>query len=215
MNVKSRTILLITFILIIFSISILAVIKTQQDQEVKIETDKYFKNVKVSYENIYSKYKNYYSDIILNVFNNQGLKSALKNKDKRQVYKLFSNKYIILKKQNPNLVDINFYSSDNNFLLSMSQNSTITKGDSLIKELHKTKKSLFTVSSDERDVVFKSIHPIFYGGEYIACVELSISAKYILDDMKKYVNLDGFMFSSKSEGLSYNTMKDIDRKSVV
>jgi len=209
MNAKSRTILLITSILIIFSISILAVVKIQQDQEIKFELDKYFKNLKISYKHIYSKYEDYYSDIVLNLFNAKGLKNALKDKDKTQVYKLFLNQYIILKKQNRNLLNLNFYTPDNDLLLSMNQNSKINKGDSLIKELHKTKQSLFSVSTDSNNVIFKSIHPIFYGGEYIACVELSISAKYLLDDMKKYLNLNGFMFSSESESLYYNTMKDM------
>ena len=210
MNAKSRTILLITLILVIFSVTILIVMKMQHEQEMKMSTDKYFKNLQVSYNNIRNKYNNYYDDVIVSVFSQKDLKKALKDKDKTLTYQLSINKYIALKKQNKNLLNMKFYTPDNKLLLNMNTKSNIiSKGGVFVQDVHRTKKALFSAYVDGDDVVFKSIHPIFYADEYIACVELDISAKYILDDMKKYINIDGFMFSVKSEALYYNTMQNM------
>ncbi len=209
MNAKSRTILLITFLLTLFSLAILAVMNMQQEQEAKISKDKYFENVKNSYENISKKYETYYEEVTLTIFNDKGFKQAFKNKDKAKVYELFLNKYINLKKQNTDLLGVSFYTPNNKLFLDMNKLSKAKLNISDIKTVNKTKKSLFNVFSDDKSIVFKSIHPIFYSQEYLGCIELEISSKYILDDLKKYLNVDGFMFVSEPSALVYNTMKNM------
>jgi len=208
MNARSRTILLITFILTIFSVSILAVMQIQQEKEVKILKDKYFQNAKSSYSKISTKYETYYDEIILNIFNN-GFKQSFKDKNKEQSYKYFLDNYTNLRKQNTNLLGVSFYTPDNKLFLDMNNLSKSVKNSLYVKLVNKTQKNVFSAFSDGKSVVFKSIHPIFYSNEYLGCIELEISSKYILDDMKKYTGVDGFIFSSSSSALVYNTTKNM------
>ena len=216
MSIKNKILIFITFILILFSVSILAVIKMQQDEEMRIFQNKYFENIKISYENINKKYENYYADIVKFDFSEFDLKEALKNKNKELLYKLSIIKYTILQKQNSDLVIMNFYLPDNTLLLDMNNPKAVYKESSgvLIQKVHKNKKTVSGYEQAENSILYKSIHPIFYGQEYMGAIELGININYILKDMQKYVNIDGAIFVMYGNDtlfkLGYKTIKDME-----
>ena len=216
MSIKNKILIFITFILVLFSVAILAVIKMQQDEEMKIFQNKHFENTKILYENINKKYESYYTDIIPHNFSDFDLKEAIKNGDKELLYKLSANKYRILQKQNSDLVMMNFYLPDNTLLLNMNKpKDTYKQKDGvLVQKVHKNKKTLFGYEQSKDYILYKNIHPIFYGKEYIGALELGINIEYILKDMKRDANIDGAMFvmyyNNSSFKLSYKTIKDME-----
>ncbi|MCW8953926.1 MAG: diguanylate cyclase [Sulfurimonas sp.] len=182
----------------------------------KVFQENYFQSLNISYENINKKYENYYTETVQYSFSDFELKEAVRNKDRDLLYKLTENKYKILKKQNINLVSMKFYLPDNTTLLNMNnpRDTSIKKNDVLIQKVNKNQKVAFGAEQGDEHIIYKSIHPMYYGNEYLGAVEFGINIDYILDDMKKYANIDGALSvlysDSSSFKISHKTIDNIN-----
>jgi len=218
MSGKTKTLIFVISVLILFSVAILAVLKIQQDKEMNIFKEKSFKNIEASYENITKKYESYYINIVDNYFSNSTVKEIIRSKSKDELYMYTIKKYIILQKQNNNLVTMKFYSPDNKLLLDMDNKylPNTQNGGLLVQKVHKLKKQTFGAEQVKDRVLYKSIQPIFYGQEYLGAIELGIDIEYILKDMKLYSNTDGAIFIMKKDTTSFElTYKNINNMAIV
>ncbi|QOY55033.1 diguanylate cyclase [Candidatus Sulfurimonas marisnigri] len=210
MSIKNKILLFITFILSIFSFALLTIIEVQQEEDMKILQTEYLKNTKNLYEKINKKYENFYSDKILFNSNFFYVKEAIKSRDKQLLYKLSSDTFIRLQKENPNLVIMNFHLPDNTLLLKMNQphETYMYKNRSLLEKVHKSKEAAAGFYKDEDYLAYRIMQPIFYSEEYIGVLELGINIDYVLKDMKHYSNIEGVMFIENK--LTYKTIENIE-----
>ena len=218
MSGKNKTLIFVISILVLFSVAILAVLNIQQEEEIAIFEEKNYENIKTSYANIAKKYESYYTDIIDNYFFSSSTKEIIRNKDKDALYKYAIKQYLILKKENTNLVSMKFYSPDNTLLLDMDNinNSSTLEGGLLVQKVHKLKKETFGAEQEEDLIVYKSVHPIFYAQEYLGAIEFAINIDYILNDMKSYSNISGAMFIMKKDSTSFELVsKTIQNMSII
>lgn len=213
MSVKNKTLLLIIFTLTAFSVSLFYVVQIQQEKKINIIKNLEFENIKKSYESISKKYKNYYTDIIIHDLNEVKVKDAIRDENREVLYKLVKNKYKVLKDHNRDLTLMNFYLPDGTFFLDMNNPNSLYKNMSslLVMKAQKNKKKTFGYEQYDNSLLYKSIHPIFYGKEYIGSLELGINSEYVLKDMKKYVNVEGIMINK----VDFSLYKTTDNMEVV
>ena len=212
MSAKNKTLIFISFILVFFSIAVLAVVKMQQEQEMSAFQNNHFNDIKTSYENIDKKYDTYYEDIVAHYFNDVEIKQAIRNKDKELLYKLVLNKYTMLEKYNNDLIIMKFHLPDSTLFLDMNHpnNNKKEKSGILVQKLYKNKKISSNLESEKEHLVYKSVYPIVYSGEYIGAIEFGVNIEYILKDMKQYSNIAGVMFILPKNKISYKTINDME-----
>jgi len=218
MSGKNKTLIFVISILILFSVSILAVLKMQQEKEIAIFEEKNFQNIQESYKNISKKYESYYVDIVDNYFLSLTIKEIIRDKDKNALYDYTIKKYAILGKENTNLVSMKFYTPENNLLLDMDNKNAPSskKGDFLVQKVHKLQKQTFGAEQASDGIVFKSVQPIFYGQEYLGAIEFGINVDYILKDIKSFANMSGALFVLKKDATSFElNSKNIKNMAII
>ena len=210
MSGKNKTLLFVVLVLILFSTSILVILKTQQETELKNFKEKSFQNIKTSYENISKRYKVYYLNILDEYFYDLKIKELLQNKDKQTLYDVSIKKYKILQKENTDLISMKFYTPDNKLFLSMNDYKldSTQEGGFSIKKAHELKKQISTIEQINNYVISKNIYPIFYAQEYIGAIEININLKYILTDMQKFANISGALFVLKKGTKSFELLSE-------
>jgi diguanylate cyclase (GGDEF)-like protein/PAS domain S-box-containing protein len=215
MSGKNKTLLFVISTLILFSIAILSVIKMQQNKEIKQFEQKNFLHVQKSFQNISEKYKKYYDGVVKIIFSDTNLKESIRNQNKDQFFNMLAEQYLLFQKENPNMTNMKFYLADNTLFVDMNKAKSANpeKGGVLIQKVHKFHKPVFGAEQTNNNISYKSIHPIFYGEEYLGALEIGINSAYILHDMKNYADVDGAMYvvykNKTSFELFSNTLKNM------
>jgi len=204
MSVKNKTLIFISFVLILFSVATLTIISFEQKKEMKLVQQECFSEIQNLYNKINNKYENFYRNKTLVNSVSFDIHEAIIKKDKESLYKLFEKKYKTLKKENADLIMMNFHLLDNSTLLKMSapKESYEKNIRSVVKKVYKKNKDFISFSKYENKVIYSVIYPIFYNEQYIGAMELGIDINYILAEMKYYLDIKSVLTMGDDNNLN-------------
>ncbi|WP_373070702.1 EAL domain-containing protein [Sulfurimonas sp.] len=171
-------------------------------REEKIYREKTITAYKNTIENIEILYKSRLEGIV----NSPHILEAVKNKDRKKLYKLVKERWDLLKKENESVAIMHFHKPDGYTLLRMHNPSlyddNIAAKREMCRYMHENKKPISAYEAGIHLLGHRIMIPIFYSSEYIGAVEIGIKPNYILNKMKKNYNVSGIIFAKEEEILN-------------
>lgn len=141
----------------------------------------------------------------LEVFIDDDVKNALKNKQRDTLYALTHKLFEKAKQKDPYLKVLHFHLRDGSSFLRVHNPDSF--GDKIAQErayiawVHKTQKRVYGFEKGRIDTPFyRVIEPLFVDGEYIGAVEIGASPQKVLDLVSEYNAIEGaliFFYTEK------------------
>jgi signal transduction histidine kinase len=167
------------------------------------------KQLSMIYTNSIESLEKSYSYRLKGILSDTELVEAFYNKDRKKLYKISSQKYRLLKKENIYLSVMHFHTVDNKSFLRLHRKhkygDDLSKIRDIVVATNRYKKSFSGFEVGKYGLFFRVTTPVFYQGKHIGSIELGIKAKKIMSNIHKYMpNYDSVLVLKNSEltGLS-------------
>lgn len=208
LTVKNQTLLFISSLFILFSAIFLVIVYIQNENRLNQLEQKNFENIKFMHNKLTTKEIEFYTNRIIANINSSGIKEALFDENREELYKLSLGRYKTLKNENLNFISMNFYTKEGDLLLQMNDKSIFRPNAvstfRMLQELQNTKQAINGFEFFDENLAFRILQPIFYHEQYIGALEFTVEPQYILNEMDSFYNIEGVLFVKKVSGLMEN-----------
>lgn len=148
----------------------------------------------------------YRSRLVKNI-KTPGVIEAFKNKDREKLYELINPRYLELKKENKNFVNMHFHNKDNTSFLRMHQKEKY--GDDLssfrkiVVDTNAQKKVFFGFEDGKYGYFYRIIIPVFDKETHLGSVEFGLTLNYFIENLRRLIDNTkfGLVFKEKNERL--------------
>ena len=129
--------------------------------------------------------------------NLKGVKKAIKEHNREELYDLIIPRWKTLQKENPFLNVMHFHNADGTTLLRMHNRDfygdNIAQSRSMATAVHKDKKIISGCELGVSGVAFRILVPIVYRGTYIGALEFGVDPLYIMNELYKLENTNAII----------------------
>jgi len=224
------------FFIFIFFISITIYV---QYEHTEIQREKSHKLIHLSQTHVVQHYINTYKYLAKRLVSSNNVIKFIKTKDRKSLYNYLEKKWELLKKENPHFKKLHIHATDGTSLLRIhapeKYNDKLDDIRPMIKEIHKTKKTIIGYESGTMSTLFRIIVPIFDKEKYIGAIEVGINPEFLVHEIehitgnlgalfvKNDVNattdnaefsVDGFILKNDKNDYIFDLVKSLDKKQI-
>jgi len=213
LTAKNKTLILTTSSLIIFSLILLATIYINQKHKLENLQNQYYNNLKISYEKLLEKHKNFYEFRLKANIRSKGVQEAFANRDRDKLLDLIQGRWDVLKDENPYLKIMHFHLPNGESFLRVHKKEkfgdNIAQKRAMAESIHKLQKPLFGFEAGIYMLAYRTFLPIFYKEKYIGAVEFGSRPDQILHEMDYFNSIKGALFVKEDKIIEYKEKSDL------
>lgn len=126
---------------------------------------------------------------------------AFQRGDHDELYELLRHQWIVLQRENPSLVVMQFHNADGTSLIRLHQpdvyGDNIAQHRPMVDYAHKTQQSVGGFEEGRQGLAYRILFPVFHRGTYIGAVEFGIDNDYFIDKIHRFAGYESFFFVDK------------------
>ncbi len=201
-RLKKRLFLILSATVFLLFVLLVSAITYMQDRRSAMEEEKFHTLIHSSKKHIIDNHIHIYKNLAKRAVEQKEVKTFIRNRDREGLYTFYEQRWKAYQKENPYFTIFHFLLPDGTSFLRMHKPEKF--GDRLddvrpmIKEIHKSRKTLVGYETGKMSTVFRIITPIFDGNEYIGTLDIGLNPNFLIEKMKEITGIPSIVFIKES-----------------
>jgi len=199
---QTKTFLFVTVVFVLFSSLGFYSFHLYEHKRLQSIQVKSYQHLEIFYKHLLKDYKFFYRHMLQEISTSDAMKASIANKNREKLFQLNIPFWSRLKQEDLRSNVIHYHLPNGNSFLRMHKPSKYDDNISLLRAMprymHQHHKIIFGFEQGVYQLAYRAFAPLFYQGNYIGAVEFGSRPDYILDHLREFQDIRGFIFVKKS-----------------